>query len=103
MKKIIAMILVLAITFSLFGCGQTPNNNDPVEINDQIGPYRLTEREEFLLDAYGLISSSQIVVYNAPEEATSLNLNVKTFENKEWTEKMLGVLVCKTALNQLNQ
>ena len=90
MKKIISIILIIAMTFSLFGCAQTNENNDIAEFKDQIGPYRLTEREEFLLDAYGLISSSQIVVYNAPEKATSLNLNVKTFENKEWTEKNAG-------------
>jgi len=55
--------------------------------DDRVGvyPYELTEREETLLQAFGMDGNSQMLSFHAPHEAISLNVNVYLLnENAEW-------------------
>jgi len=46
-----------------------------------IAPYELSESEKYILQSFGMEGNSQIISFNAPKEAISLNVNVYRLED----------------------
>ena len=79
MKKIISIVLIIAITFSLFGCAE--------EVVNKVGvaPHDFDEGEEYVLSVLGMNSNTLIVDFNAPEWAKYVRLEVRALQDGELT------------------
>jgi len=82
MKKIIALILAATMTIMLAAC----SDNSGLK-SEGIAPYELNDREKHLLQSFDLEDNSQIIEFNAPEKAISLNANVYRLNSDgEWNK-----------------
>ena len=82
-KKIISIALLVVLAMSLAACSNSTNTK--TENKEGVYPYELSEREENILQAFGMGGNSQILSFRAPSEAISLEVNVYMLdENGEW-------------------
>ena len=82
-KKIISIALLVVFAMSLAACSNSTNTK--TENKEGVYPYELSEREENILQAFGMGGNSQILSFRAPSEAISLEVNVYMLdENGEW-------------------
>jgi hypothetical protein len=80
MRKTIALILAATMTILLAAC----SNNSELK-SEGITPYELTDREKRLLQSFDLENNSQIIEFNAPQKAISLNVNIYRLNSDgEW-------------------
>lgn len=80
MRKTIALILAATMTILLATC----SNNSELK-SEGITPYELTDREKRLLQSFDLENNSQIIEFNAPQKAISLNVNIYRLNSDgEW-------------------
>lgn len=50
-----------------------------------IAPYELSQRDEYLLQSFGLANLSELLLYNAPKEAITLKVNFAILDEEgEW-------------------
>lgn len=82
MKKFASVVLLFIITVTLVGCS---NKTEMPKLLDKEGvaPYELSESEKYILQSFGMDSNSQIVSFNAPKDAITLNVNVYRLQNNE--------------------
>lgn len=75
MRKFISSGLLILMIVMLSACS---SKTDSPKLLSKIGiaPYELSENEKYLLQSFGMDSTSQIITFNAPKEALSLNVNV---------------------------
>lgn len=83
-KILFLLILIFNIAMVLVACS---NKTDVPKLltKEGIAPYNLSESEKYILQAFEMEGSSQIISFHAPKEATTLNVNVYRLEdNKSW-------------------
>lgn len=83
MKRLASVVLLFVITVILGGCSKT----DVPKLLDKegIAPYELSESQKYVLQSFGMDGNSQIVSFNAPKEAITLNVNIYCLDNnKKW-------------------
>lgn len=70
---LIALIGISCI-FLLYGCQK---EEVPVSLSKiGVAPYMLSEEDRYILDSFGMSDTSQIILFNAPEEAITLEVNL---------------------------
>lgn len=65
MKQICVFLLSMLLT----ACSAAPDSAELV-------PYDLSEKEQFVLETFGMLESSQLLSFHAPEEAITLRVHV---------------------------
>lgn len=83
-KRLYLIITVLIILVILVACS---NNGDSpkASVKEGIQPYNLSENERYLLQSFGMEGNSQIISFNAPKEAISLEVKVyRLGDDKRW-------------------
>ncbi len=83
MKRLVSVVVLFVITVTLVGCSKT----DVPKLLDEegIAPYKLSESEKYVLQSFGMDGNSQVISFNAPKDAISLNVNIYRLDNnKEW-------------------
>lgn len=83
-KRLSIILLIIIMTVFLAGCSVKGLNrtNSPIELSKEgIAPYKLTEREKYLLLTLGIDSKTPIISFNAPIEAITLDVKVYQLED----------------------
>lgn len=83
-KRFYLIITVLIISVVLVACSN--NGNPPnASVKEGIQPYNLSENERYLLKSFGMEGNSQIISFNAPKEAISLEVKIyRLGDDKKW-------------------
>lgn len=84
MKKIRLVMLLLGMTVALTACSSKTDLPKTLD-KEGIAPYVLSEGEKYVLESFNLSGTSQIISFNAPSEATALNVNVYRLEEETWS------------------
>lgn len=84
---IIAAIIILALVSVLLLTN--PASEPNILDREGVGPYELTDGESDLLRYFSMQGSSQILSFNAPEQAITLDVNVYCMGSNAW-EKIGG-------------
>ena len=74
------MALIISIAFVACSNNRNPTN---ASVKEGIQPYNLSENERYLLQSFGMEGDSQIIYFNAPKEAISLEVKVYRLEDDE--------------------
>lgn len=82
MKKLILVVLLFIMILTLVACSSKIDSPKFLS-KEGIAPYELSESEKYILQSFGMEGSSQIISFNAPKEAISLNVNVYRLEDGE--------------------
>ncbi|MFA5522820.1 MAG: hypothetical protein WDA24_00530 [Tissierellales bacterium] len=84
MRKYFLIILIVVMIMTLTAC--SGNKDTPKLLNKEgIAPYELTARESYLLQSFGMENNSQIIAFNAPKEAITMEVNVySSKDNADW-------------------
>lgn len=75
MKRFISAILLIMMIVTLSACS-SKTDSPKLLSKEGIAPYELSESEKYILQSFGMDGTSQIIAFNAPKEAISLNVNV---------------------------
>ena len=76
MKKRFLIIMILVLVLAVSACARKVNIADQLT-KEGVAPYEMTESERQLLSAYGISKGNgQIICFNAPKEAYSLEITV---------------------------
>ena len=81
-EEVFSLFLVFIMLMTLSACSE---KYESVEFLDKVGiaPYDLSEEGEYLLQAFGMENTSQIIAFKAPKEAITMNVNVYCLDNSE--------------------
>lgn len=83
MKKVYVFVIV-AMMLALIGCSNTIDSSYNLS-KEGIEPYKLSENEQYILQSFGMEDTSQIISFNAPKDAISLNINIyRLKDDKTW-------------------
>jgi hypothetical protein len=82
MKRLISAGLLFIIIVTLTACSGKADS-PKLLTKEGIAPYELSESENYILQSFGMGGTSQIISFNAPKEAISLNVNVYRLEAGE--------------------
>ena len=75
MRKYFFIVLIVIIIVSFPAC--SGDKDAPKLLSKEgIAPYELTDKESYLLQSFGIENDSQIIAFNAPKEAISMEVNV---------------------------
>ncbi|MDE5698398.1 MAG: hypothetical protein K2I96_13480 [Lachnospiraceae bacterium] len=85
MKKLL-FILSLNFLFVFTACSNVQSSSD----KEGIAPYELSEREQDLLEAFGMSDTSQILTFHAPKETQTINVNIYRLVDVNVWEKIGG-------------
>lgn len=90
---------------TLVGC--LGNKDELTLLNKEgIAPFELTKREAYLLQSFGLDNNAQIIAFNAPKEALTLEVNVyRLKDHATWESLGKGAMSLgneRTATEQLS-
>lgn len=80
MVKYISVMLSFIMVMTLSACSKK-SEIPKVLAKDGISPYELSESEKYILQSFNMEGTSQIISFNAPKEAISLNVNVYCLED----------------------
>ena len=94
MKKILAGIVVFGLLAGFRACAGKDSLMNKKEI---ITPYVLSEKEQHLLEAFGMADNSQILSFCTPEEAVAVKASVYQLKKDfSWEEIGNGALYLDT-------
>ena len=83
MKKSFLIILFVAMVPALTAC--LGDQDTPKLLQKEgLAPYELTARESYLLQSFGIDNNAQIIAFNAPKEAISMEFNVYRLKDGAW-------------------
>lgn len=103
MKKIISLILIFTMILALFACSNEKTSSNQLT-KEGVAPYELSENEKHLLESFGIDDNSQIIYFNAPQNAITLNVNVYRLENDEnWKNIGYGAISIGTEREPIEQ
>lgn len=69
------LLLFLYASLLLSGCSAGEKTFKPLS-KEGIAPYALSEDQRFLLESFGMASSSRLIAFLAPQEAITIEINV---------------------------
>lgn len=82
MRKSFSAVILFIMLLAFVACSS--NGDVPKNLNEEgIAPYSLSESEKYILQSFSMAGNSQIISFNAPKEATALNVNVYRLEDGE--------------------
>lgn len=86
MKKGIAIVLAVVLFMALTACSNEDSLPKPLE-KEGIAPYAMSESEAYILEAFNLEDTAQMLSFRAPEAAISLNVHVyRLGDGGAWAE-----------------
>ncbi|WP_069999947.1 hypothetical protein [Cellulosilyticum sp. I15G10I2] len=89
MRKFFSVVLIVVMVIALAGC--LGNKDTSTLLNKEgIAPFKLTERESYLLQSFGMENNSQIITFNAPKEAITIEANVYRLNDRDDWESIGG-------------
>lgn len=103
MKKFISATLLIMMIVTLSACS---NKSDSPKLlsKEGIAPYELSESEKYILRSFGMDDTSQIIAFNAPKEAISLNVKVYCLGDDEaWNSVGGGSISIGTEREPIDQ
>lgn len=71
----IAMVVLLCILSIFVACANEQNLFE-IHSREGIAPYVLSDKEKYILQTFGMDSTSQIITFQAPKEAIILDVKV---------------------------
>lgn len=74
MKKMLAIAVMALMLAALAACSPPPAGQGTAKVG--LTPYKLTDKEADLLQSLGLDNKTQLLLFNAPEEALSLSFQI---------------------------
>ncbi len=80
MKRMISAMLVFVFMVLLTACSSRVDLPKAVS-KEGISPYELSENEKYILQSFNMEDTSQIITFNAPKEAITLNVSVYRLED----------------------
>lgn len=80
MKRLLVCVLSAGMAAGLSGCS---GEGSQVKAEAQVMPYELSEKEENLLDAFGMADNSGLMAFQAPETAVTVKVNVYQLRDGE--------------------
>ena len=83
MKQICVFLLSMLLT----ACSAAPDSAELV-------PYDLSEKEQFVLETFGMLESSQLLSFHAPEEAITLRVHVYQMLRESLWTGWTAILLC---------
>lgn len=84
MKKIWSGIVVFGLLASFSACA---GKGMSMNTKERVAPYVLSEREQHLLEAFGMADSSQIISFCAPKETVTVKAHIYQMKNNtSWEE-----------------
>lgn len=90
MKKLLAGIAVFGLLTGFSACAGKDSLMNKKEI---VTPYVFSEREQHLLEAFGMAENSQIISFSAPEEVVTVKASVYQLKKDfSWEEIGNGML-----------
>lgn len=78
----ISVLLFFVFMVMLTACSST-TDSPKVLTKEGISPYELSENEKYILQCFDIDDTSQIISFNAPQEAIALNVNAYRLEGGE--------------------
>ncbi len=79
MKRCISVMILFSLMLTLTACSSKADL-PKVLSKEGISPYELSESEKYILQSFNMEDTSQIISFNAPKEAITLNVNVYRLE-----------------------
>ena len=83
-KRLFALFLAFSMAFTLAGCSSEPAQKTTLS-QEGLAPYALSEREKYILKSFNMESTSQIISFNAPQEAITLTVNIYRLVDDSWS------------------
>ncbi len=80
MKRMTSAMLVFVLMVLMTACSGRVDLPKAVS-KEGITPYELSENEKFILQSFNMEDTSQIITFNAPKEAITLNASVYRLED----------------------
>ncbi len=103
MKRFISAVLLIMMIVTLSACS-SKTDSPKLLSKEGIAPYELSESEKYILQSFGMDGTSQIIAFNAPKEAISLNVNVYRLGNDEtWSNVGEGGISIGTDREPIDQ
>ena len=99
MKKFISVLLLITVIVPLSACS-SKTNSPKIISKIGIAPYELSENEKYILQSFGMSDNSQIITFNAPKEARSINVNVYRLGTDEIWDNIGGGGISNEATNE---
>ncbi|TCK92913.1 hypothetical protein EDC19_2069 [Natranaerovirga hydrolytica] len=85
MKKYFSVILMVVTLVTLAACSRDKEYTPKLPNKGGIMPYELSESESYLLQSFGIENRSQIIAFNAPQEAITMEVNAYYLkDNADW-------------------
>lgn len=102
-KRLCSLILIFSIIMTLVACSNETDSPKTLT-KEGVMPYELSESEKHVLQSFGMEGNSQIISFNAPREAITLNVNVYKLENGEnWSSIGGGAISIGTEREPIEQ
>lgn len=103
MKRFISAILLIMMIVTLSACS-SKTDSPKLLSKEGIAPYELSESEKYILQSFGMDGTSQIIAFNAPKEAISLNVNVyRLGDDETWSNVGKGGISIGTDREPIDQ
>lgn len=75
MKRLMLIVTLVCMTAALTACSGSAGM--PKYLSEEgIAPYELSEGEKYILQSFGMEGASQVISFNAPKDALSLDVTV---------------------------
>ena len=103
MKRFISAVLLIMMIVTLSACS-SKTDSPKLLSKEGIAPYELSESEKYILQSFGMDGTSQIIAFNAPKEAISLNVNVyRLGDDETWSNVGEGGISIGTDIEPIDQ
>lgn len=89
-KKIYLLVSIFIIILVLVACSESKGDSPKPLAKEGVQPYSLSESEKYLLRSFGMEKNSQIISFNAPKEAITMDINVYRLANDDMWEIIGG-------------
>lgn len=80
-KKNYLLVSISIIILVLVACSESKGDSPKPLAKEGVQPYSLSESEKYLLRSFGMEKNSQIISFNAPKEAITMDINVYRLTN----------------------
>ena len=80
-KKNYLLVSISIIILVLVACSERKGDSPKPLAKEGVQPYSLSESEKYLLRSFGMEKNSQIISFNAPKEAITMDINVYRLTN----------------------
>lgn len=91
-KRLFSLLLILTIVMTLAACSNKIDSPKYLT-KEGVMPYKLSKREKYILQSFGMEDNSQIISFHAPKEVVTLSVNVYRLEGDgNWNSISSGAI-----------